>query len=78
MININDLAKILFISNHKYQLLCATILRNNHFRSIFHLNNSFILEDDLQPRQISTVVPQIKIVTSFYDLIELNVKNELV
>ncbi len=53
IIYVYELPNIITISSKNYQLLCASIHRKNHFRSLFRLNNSFILVDDLKPSQIS-------------------------
>ena len=69
-IYVNELPIIMTISNKKYQLLCASIHIKNHFRSVYLLNNTFVLVDDLKPAQTNTVIPKIKVVTAFYYLIE--------
>ena len=70
MIKVEDLPHVLLISNRKYQLLCVSIYRTNHFRSIYLLNNSYFLVDDLKPTSFNEKIPKIKIVTWFYYLIE--------
>jgi hypothetical protein len=70
MIKLEDLPHVLLISNRKYQLLCVSIYRTNHFRSIYLLNNSYFLVDDLKPTSFNEKIPKIKIVTCFYYLIE--------
>ena len=70
MIKVEDLPHVLLISNRKYQLLCVSIYRTNHFRSIYLLNNSYFLVDDLKPTSFNEKIPKIKVVTCFYYLIE--------
>ncbi len=70
IIYFNELPNIITISSKNYQLLCESIHRKNHFRSLFMLNNLFILLDDLKPGQITSVIRKIKVVTVFYYLIE--------
>ena len=65
----NQLPKLLTIKNKSYRLLCATIFSKNHFRSIFYLNSTFLLFDDLK-NEIINQMPKIKIVTCFYYLSE--------
>ena len=42
-----EVPKVLQLSNSTFQFLCATIHYKNHFRSIFYLNSSYYLVDDL-------------------------------
>jgi hypothetical protein len=47
-IEIIDLPPVLIIDNKRFQLLCFTFFKDNHFRSIFYINKSFYLIDDLK------------------------------
>ena len=69
VIDIEMLPKQLVLNEAVYKLLCATF--NNgmcHFISIFFLNNSYFVVNDMQPKKIEKTVPNNNITTCLYYL----------
>ena len=63
-----DVPKQLEVNSLYYKFLCATINKDNHFRAIFYLNNSFHLIDDLKNDKILTRIPRLNIISCVYYL----------
>jgi hypothetical protein len=66
LIYFKDLPINLSINNTSFKLLCATIYSMKHFKSIFYIDNTAYLVDDLKPNERSKEIPKIKIDICFY------------
>ena len=66
---VQDVPKNINISGKQYKFLfCNYKSSNIHFKSIFYLNNSYFVIDDLNNREIKEEIPPKKIDTCFYYL----------
>ena len=56
-IQVNEIPERLHIDGHNFNFLCCSIEVINHFQSIFSLNGSFYLIDDLKGKKMNNRIP---------------------
>jgi hypothetical protein len=68
-IYMTDISKLIQINELEFKLLCCSInFKNVHFKSVFNLEEMFIVVDDLNPKSIEMDLPNNKISVCFYYL----------